>query len=182
MKRFISMMMLTCLLPLMAHAHGPSGQKVVKVFEVNAAPAKVWVLLKDFGAIGKWHPDVTNVKVIDKKNEETGDVLKHRIVNLKNGRGFEEDLRAIDDEMMKMDYKLVEGDNSTILVYGYRSVVTVEQGASDNQSKVTLTARFYNKSNSLEQYPGLGNKEANEEINALYNAAETGLQNYFKAK
>lgn len=179
MKRFLAVAILACLLPMLAHAHGPSGQKVVKEIEVKAAPDKVWALMKDFSSIGKWHPDVTSVTIENKKDEATGDMSKHRIVKLKNGRLFEEKLRKVDDEAMKLDYKMVEGDNSTILVYGYRTVLTVEPGPTTNESKITLTARFYNKSNSLEQLPGLGNKEANAEINALYDAAAKGLQKAF---
>lgn len=179
MKRFLSAMLLICTLPIIAHAHGPSGQKVVKEIIVKTTPEKAWALMKDFGSIAKWHPDVTDVKVENKKDEATGKEMTQRIVKLKNGRSFEEKLREVDDEAMKLDYKMVEGDNSTILVYGYRTVLTVKPGPVADESMITLTARFYNKSNSLEQLPGLGNKEANEEIHALYDAAEAGLKKAF---
>lgn len=58
-------------------------------------------------------------------------------------------------------------------------MLTVKPGEKADESLITLTARFYNKSNSLEQLPGLGNKEANAEINALYDAAAEGLQKAF---
>lgn len=180
MKRFISIIAMLSVMPFMAHAHGPSGQKVKKEVIVKAAPEAVWKVMKDFSSIGKWHPDVVEIKVEDKKDEASGNVLPHRVVKLKNGRGFEEKLREVNDELMKMDYKMVEGDNSTILVYGYRTVLKVDPGVSANESKVTITGRFYNKNNSLEQLPGLGNKEANAEINALYDAAAEGLQAHFK--
>lgn len=178
MKRFLSVVML-CLLPMLAHAHGPSGQKIIKEVTVKATPAKAWALMKDFSSIGKWHPDVTDIKVEKKKDEASGEMMEFRTVKLKNGRSFEEKLRGVDDEMMKLDYKMVEGDNSTILVYGYRTVLTVKPSEKAGESLITLTARFYNKSNSLEQLPGLGNKEANAEINALYDAAAEGLQKAF---
>jgi len=179
LKRFLSAVLFACLLPIMAHAHGPSGQKVIKEVTVKASPEKAWALMKDFGSIGKWHPDVTDVKVEEKKDEASGEMMQFRVVKLKNGRGFEEKLRDVNDEMMKLDYKMVEGDNSTILVYGYRTVLTVKPGATADESLITITARFYNKSNSLEQLPGLGNKEANAEINALYDAAAEGLMKAF---
>ena len=172
-------MLLICTLPIVANAHGPSGQKVVKEIVVKASPQKAWVLMKDFGSIAKWHPDVTEIEIKNIKDESTGEEVQHRIVKLKNGRSFEEKMREVDDEAMKLDYKMVEGDNSTILVYGYRTVLTVKPGPADDESTITLTARFYNKSNSLEQLPGLGNKEANDEINALYDAAALGLQKAF---
>lgn len=179
MKRFLSLLAVLCMMPLLAQAHGPSGQKVVKEVIVNASPDKVWAEMKDFSSIGKWHPDVTEITVEDKQDEASGTVLPHRVVKLKNGRGFEEKLRDVNDELMKLDYKMVEGDNSTILVYGYRTVLTVKPTDHADESLVTITARFYNKSNSLEQLPGLGNKEANAEINALYDAAAEGLQAHF---
>lgn len=180
MKRFLTMITMLCVLPLMANAHGPSGQKVKKEVVVKAAPEKVWAVMKDFSSIGKWHPDVVEITVEEKKDEASGNVLPFRVVKLKNDRGFEEKLRDVNDELMKLDYKMVEGENSTILVYGYRTVLTVKPAETDGESIVTITGRFYNKNNSLEQLPGLGNKEANAEINALYDAAAEGLQAYFK--
>ncbi len=179
MKRFLSVVLFACLLPIMAHAHGPSGQKIIKEVTVKASPEKAWALMKDFGSIGQWHPDVTDVKVEEKKDEASGEMMQFRVVKLKNGRGFEEKLREVHDDIMKLDYKMVEGDNSTILVYGYRTVLTVKPGSTAGESLITMTARFYNKSNSLEQLPGLGNKEANAEINALYDAAAEGLKKAF---
>jgi uncharacterized protein YndB with AHSA1/START domain len=178
MKKLLCLIAL-CVLPLTGFAHGPSGQKIQKEVVVKAAPEKVWALMKDFSSIGKWHPNVTEIKVEDKKDETTGKMLPHRVVKLKNGRSFEEKLREVHDDIMKLDYKMVEGENSTILVYGYRTVLTVAPGPTAAESKVTLTARFYNKSNSLEQLPGLGNKEARQEINDLYDAAAEGLKKAF---
>lgn len=180
MKRFLFVFAMLCVIPFMAHAHGPSGQKVKKEVVLNAAPEKVWEVMKDFGSIGKWHPDVTEITVEEKKDEASGNMMPFRVVKLKNGRGFEEKLREVNDEIMKLDYKQVEGENSTILVYGYRTVLTVKPAEEAGKSLVTITGRFYNKNNSLEQLPGLGNKEANAEINALYDAAAEGLQAYFK--
>jgi mxaD protein len=180
LKRILAILAVACIVPLSAQAHGPSGQKVIKEVVVHAAPAKVWTVMKDFASIGQWHPNVTDVKVEEKKDEASGTTMPFRVVKLKNGRSFEEKLREVDDENMKLDYKMVEGDNSTILVYGYRTVLYVKPGPTADEATVSLTARFYNKSNSLEQFPGLGNKEANEEINALYDAAGEGLQKFFK--
>lgn len=178
MKKLFCVMVLS-MLPLTGFAHGPSGQKVIKEVVVKSAPAKVWAVMKDFSSIAKWHPDVTDVKMEEKKDEASGEMMQYRTVKLKNGRSFEEKLREVHDDIMKLDYKMVEGDNSTILVYGYRTVLTVKPGEKADESLITLTARFYNKSNSLEQLPGLGNKEANAEINALYDAAAEGLQKAF---
>jgi len=175
MKRFL-LIFLCGLLPWLAHAHGPSGQKVSKEFEVKADPAKVWALLKDFGAIGKWHPDVTDVKTETKQDAESGKALLHRKVTLKNGTAFLEKLREANDAEMKLDYKMIDGADSTIAVSNYRTVAQVKPGKSGG-STVSLTARFYNKANTMEAPPGADNPAANKAINELYDAAAIGLKN-----
>lgn len=175
MKKLLAILALVGLMPLAALAHGPSGQKVEKKFDVKAEPAKVWALIKDFGAISKWHPDVTNVKLEDRKDEE-GKNLPHRLVTLKNGTTFLEKLREANDADMKMDYKMVDGKDSTIAVSNYRTVLQVKPAATAGQSTVTLTARFYNKANTMEAPEGADNPAANKAINALYDAAEVGLK------
>lgn len=174
MKRWLWILSFA-MMPLVAAAHGPSGQKVVKEFEVKAEPAKVWALLKDFGAIGKWHPDVTDVKTETKKDAESGKELLHRKVSLKNGTTFLEKLREANDAEMKLDYKMIDGPDSTIAVSNYRTVAQVKPGNAGG-SVVTLTARFYNKANTMEAPPGQDNPAANKAINELYDAAATGLK------
>lgn len=175
MKRLI-LLCIACLMPFSAYAHGPSGQKVVKEFTVKAEPAKVWAVVKDFGAIGKWHPDVLSVKLDEKKDAETGASLPHRFVTLKNGKTFLEKLREVNDEEMKLDYKMIDGAESTIAASNYRTVFQVKAGAAKGESTVTLTARFYNKANTMEAPPGEDNPAANKAINELYDAAATGLK------
>ncbi|HPH06842.1 MAG TPA: SRPBCC family protein [Methylotenera sp.] len=176
MKKFLAILAAVCLMPIAAFAHGPSGQKVVKEFEVKAEPAKAWALLKDFGAIGKWHPDVTNVKLENRKDDESGKEMPHRLVTLKNGTTFLEKLREANDTDMKLDYKLVDGKDSTIAVSNYRTVAQVKAGKSAGQSVVTLTARFYNAANTMEAPPGKDNVAANKAINELYDAAAVGFK------
>ena len=174
-KLLIGWLTALLLLPMAGHAHGPSGQKVVKEFEVKAEPAKVWALLKDFGAIGKWHPDVTDVKLETKADAESGKPLVHRKITLKNGTTVTEKLREANDAEMKLDYKMLDGADSTIAVSNYRTVAQVKAGKAGG-STVTLTARFYNKANTMEAPPGQDNPAANKAINELYDAAAVGLQ------
>lgn len=174
-KYLIGIASLLLVLPLLGHAHGPSGQKVAKEFEVKAPPAKVWAMLKDFGAISKWHPDVTNVKLETKADAESGKELLHRKVTLKNGTTFLEKLRETNDAEMKLDYKMIDGADSTIAVSNYRTVAQVKANANGG-STVTLTARFYNKANTMEAPPGADNPAANKAINELYDAAAIGLK------
>lgn len=174
-KYLIGVMSLLLTLPQIGHAHGPSGQKVVKEFEVKAAPAKVWALLKDFSAIKKWHPDVTDAKIETKADTESGKELLHRKITLKNGTTVYEKLRETNDADMKLDYKMIDGADSTIAVSNYRTVAQVKANANGG-STVTLTARFYNKANTMEAPAGQDNPAANKAINELYDAAAVGLK------
>jgi hypothetical protein len=176
MKKILAMLAVACLLPIAAQAHGPSGQKVMKEFTVKAEPAKVWATLKDFGGINKWHPDVTGVKLENRIDAESGKEMPYRLVTLKNGTMFLEKLREANDADMKLDYKMVDGKESTIAVSNYRTVAQVKAAPTAGQSIVTLTARFYNKANTMEAPAGADNPAANKAINELYDAAAVGLQ------
>ncbi|MDD2832895.1 MAG: SRPBCC family protein [Methylotenera sp.] len=176
MKKFLLMFTGLCILPMSVLAHGPSPQKVVKEIVIKAEPARVWALVKDFGAIGKWHPDVVSVKTDTRADAETGVELLHREVVLKNGNGFLEKLREVNDASMKVDYKMLESKESTIPVSNYRTVIQVKPGVTPQESILTITARFYNKANSMEAPPGSDNPAANKAINELYDAAMTALK------
>lgn len=172
----VSMLLMLFACSFSVYAHGPSGQKVVKEFKVNAPPGRVWALLKDFGAIHQWHPDVAEVKMEARADAETGAVLPHRWMKLKDGTTVLEKLREVNDAEMKLDYKMIDGAESSIAVSNYRTVAQVKQGATANESIVILTARFYNKANTMEAPPGADNPAANKAINALYDAAAVGMQ------
>lgn len=177
MKSFLILLAGLYFLPIGANAHGPSPQKIIKEVVIEAEPAKVWALVKDFAAIDKWHPDVVSVKSDRRQDAETGAELLHREVKLKNGNGFLEKLREVNDDAMKIDYKMLEGAQSTIPVSNYRTVIQVKEGATPQQSVVIITARFYNKANSMEAPPGQDNPTANKAINTLYDVAVIGLKN-----
>jgi hypothetical protein len=97
-------------------------------------------------------------------------------VTLKNGTTFLEKLREANDADMKLDYKLVDGKDSTIAVSNYRTVAQVKAGKAAGTSTVTLTARFYNKANTMEAPAGADNPAANKAINEFYDAAAIGLK------
>jgi mxaD protein len=179
MKKYLAMLIVACLLPVTALAHGPSGQKVVKEVIINAPIEQVWAVLKDFGAIKDWHPNVSSVKLEEKLDEASEKKLLHRAIEMKDGTTLVEKLREVDDVNLKLDYKMNDGPESTFLVSGYRTVMQLE-AEGEKGTKLTWTARFYNKANSLESPPGLGNKEANAAINAFYDAGAEGLQKHFK--
>ncbi|PPD55195.1 MAG: MxaD protein, partial [Methylotenera sp.] len=84
------------------------------------------------------------------------------------------------DANMKVDYKMLESKESTIPVSNYRTVMQVKAGATPQESILTITARFYNKANSMEAPPGLDNPTANKAINELYDAAMVSLKKFLE--
>lgn len=44
--------------PLIAQAHGPSRQMVVKEMQINAPAAKVWDAITDYCSVSAWNPEV----------------------------------------------------------------------------------------------------------------------------
>jgi mxaD protein len=176
MKSWMVFLAAAFMLPLTALAHGPSGQKVMKEVVIKAEPAKVWAVVKDFGGVHKWHPNVASTKLENRKDSDTGAELPHHLVILKDGGSILEKLRESNDADMKLDYKMVDGAESTIAVSNYRTVMQVKAGPSTGESTLTWTARFYNAANTMEAPPGKDNPAANAAINSYYDAGITGLK------
>lgn len=165
------------LMPSIALAHGPSPQKIVKEIVIKAEPAKVWAILKDFGAIAQWHPDVAGIKVAELKDNESDATLMHRAIQFKDGTNITEKLREAKDDELKLDYKMVDG---TVPVSNYRAVMQVKPGASAGESVLTWTGRFYNMANSMEAPPGKDNPTAVAAINKIYDAGLDGIKRYLE--
>ncbi len=165
------------LTPALAMAHGPSPQKIVKEVVIKAESAKVWAALTDFGAIAQWHGDVAEIKVEDRKDNESEAVLTHRTVTFKDGLYIVEKLREAKAEEFKLDYKMVEG---TVPVSNYRAVMQVKPGPGEGESTLTWTGRFYNMANSMEAPPGQDNPTAVAAINKIYDAGLAGLKRYLE--
>ncbi|MEQ1601104.1 MAG: SRPBCC family protein [Methylophilaceae bacterium] len=182
MKRIFTLAALVlpiAFMPVTVFAHGPSGQKQVKEIVIKAEPAKVWALVKDFGAIDKWHPSVTSVKTEQKKDDADGETYTFRTVTLKDGKTLYEKQRETIDEDMKLGYKMMDG---TFLVSNYTSVMKVSPGDVAGESKLSWTGRFYNKANTMEAPAGEDNVAANKAIEDLYNAGLEGIKKYLEVK
>ncbi|MGI9229421.1 MAG: SRPBCC family protein, partial [Gammaproteobacteria bacterium] len=52
--------LLLLLLPGLVSAHGPSRQRVIKEISIDAAPDKVWGLIRDFCSISTWNPAISD--------------------------------------------------------------------------------------------------------------------------
>lgn len=180
MQRIASLLAAAALamMPAMALAHGPSPQKVIKEIVIQVEPAKAWEVVRDFGAIAHWHPDVVDAR-LEERPADDGVAAPHRLLTLRSGNTVVEMLRKVQDDAMKLDYKMVEG---SLPVSGYRALMEVHPGANAGEARVIWTGRFYNKANALEAGPGEDNPAAVAAINALYDAGLAGLKRMLETR
>lgn len=153
-------------------AVAPSQQKVIKEVTIQAEPAKVWILVKDFGAIHQWHPAVASTQLEMRKDDSGADV-QHRLLTLKGGGTILEKLVGAPDADMKLEYRIVEG---VLPVSGYRSIIQVKAGATPSETVVTWTGRFYNKAYSVHAPAGEDNAAAIAAVEGVYDAGLAGLK------
>ena len=120
-----------------AHAHGPSRQKLTETVEINAPPAKVWGIIKDFGNPHGWMPMVAST------HAQGGNAPgATRELTLKNGGVIKEELKSYEEDKMAFAYKISENPDCKVLpVNNYSSNIEVE--ASGSASKVTWNGAYY---------------------------------------
>ncbi|MCX4190386.1 SRPBCC family protein [Methylophaga sp. OBS3] len=161
------------LLPALAFAHGASRIEVNESITINAEPAKVWAVVKDFDSLHKWHPAI-------EATEATGnDVGATRVLTLKDGSTITETLKKFDNENMSYMYQIeemskvgeIEYEGHTfevpaVPVSKYKSWVTVE--ADGAGTKVTWVGKFFRAYTGNHHEP----KELNDET---AKAAITGI-------
>lgn len=168
-----------CFLPaVVSAANAPSQQKVIREVVIQAETAKVWALVKDFGAIHQWHPAVVNTST-ETRADESGAVLLHRTLILKSGGTLLEKQTIHSDEEMKLEYRIVEG---VLPVSGYRSTMVVKAGPNTGETTVTWTGRFYNKANKVDAPVGEDNATAVKAIEEMYDAGLPNLKKVIEAK
>ncbi|MEQ1602688.1 MAG: SRPBCC family protein [Methylophilaceae bacterium] len=173
MKKFLALLAIS-LLPLTATAHGPSGLKVIETVTIKADTAKIWALVKDFGALEKWHPSVASTKLEQKKNEEGVDTT-YRLLTLKDGGTIYERLGNIDEADLKIKYYIETG---VLPVNDYYATIGVKAGPGAGETTVTWTARFYRKYKLNPPIPAGEDDES--AINAVTGVLKTGLANLKK--
>ena len=133
MKKLLSFIT-AILFSVSVFAHGPTPQKVQESVTVNVSIEKAWALVKDFGAIDKWHPAVKDIK-IEKRGEDT-----YRILTLDSGGKLKEKFRSIDDDLKKIKWEITKGK---VPFTDFNAYIIVKKGANANESIIQWTARFY---------------------------------------
>lgn len=158
------------LVPALVFAHGPSRQKVVEEIEINAAPDKVWGIIKEFCSIQDWHPGIKSCTA-DKGSE----IESVRTIELGNGEKIQEKLFKLDAENKKIQYamQLEKGrvvKDLPIATHG--ATITVSENGSG--SKVQWKGAFYRSFPGQQPPPELSDAACIEAVSKLY---KTGLEN-----
>lgn len=180
MKKFLYLIGAALIaLPLISSAHGPSRQQVKETITINASPEKVWAMVKDFGALDKWHPAVKSV-------EMKGDKTRILTLGSEGNPTITEELQSVNDEKMMLTYKIIDMSvvktitfNSkdtpyfTLPVATYKSWITVK--AVDGGSEVQWKSKFYRSFMDNPPVPeGQGDKDA---VNSIKGVITAGLEN-----
>jgi mxaD protein len=180
MKKFlhvIAAMMIA--VPMLATAHGPTRQMVEEKIIINAAPDKVWAIVKDFGGIDQWHPAVASTELKDEKT---------RVLTLasEGNPTITEELESANDEKMTLVYKITDMSvvktitfNSkdtpyfTLPVANYKSWLSVK--SVDAGTEVKWKGKFYRSFMDNPPVPeGQSDQDAIDTIQAVYTS---GLEN-----
>lgn len=137
MRTFIlSAALIAATLP--AHAHGPTPQKTKESITLNAPVAKVWAVIKGFGAIADWHPDLKKSEG-DGNNQSGG----KRTLTFQNGETLVEELDYYNDAEHEYSYRLKTENTKAFPTSSHTVEIKVVHGDAADTSVVTLKSRFY---------------------------------------
>ena len=150
-------------------AHGPSRQKLTETIEINAAPDKVWSIIKDFGN-ASWMPMVANTAA--QGGNAAGGT---RELTLKKGGVIKEELKTYEADKMSFSYKISENPDCAVLpVNNYSSNIEVE--ASGSGSKVTWNGAYYRCFLQNNPPPDQNEEAANKAVTAVYKESLANLK------
>jgi hypothetical protein len=103
---------------------------------VGGPVSEVWALLRDFGAIGDWHPALPPAEIQDGPADRVGSV---RVFPL--AAGHRETLTGLDDQQRRITFTFA--DNAAGLpVRGYVSTITARPVTVSDHTYVEWSSRF----------------------------------------
>jgi len=144
----------------LAEAHGPPRQKALETVLIDAPPARVWALIRDFSALKDWHPAIAESPA-DQGNTP-GSV---RTLKLRNGATLAETLDAWDDAKMRYTYRVKDG-LPALPVSNYASTISVsDQGG---RTLVEWRGGFYRGHPNNDPPPELNDEAAVAAVSGVY--------------
>ncbi len=158
---------------LVAHAHGPTPQKVEEMIEIAAPPEKVWGIIKDFGKLD-WNPAVSKI-------ESTGGNANNasRVITLKTGE-LQEGLDYYSEKELTYLYRLSKEKVDVFPVSSYTAQITVKP--ANGGSLVTWMARLYRADTGNEPAPDKNDAAAVKAMKAFLTEGLNGLKAKAEAK
>jgi len=142
----------------------PAGISVSMSTELDAAPADVWKVVGDFGALDKF---LEVVESLDLEGEGVGSV---RTLNLPEGAKVIETLHTWDAEAMSYSYSI---DESPMPIEGYTATLTVS-ALEDGGAKVDWSSEF--------KAIGASDADARKSVTGIYEMGFAGLKKLFPDK
>jgi len=169
MKRVV-LALLGLLLSCAAFAENRSLLVVSEIIQIKAEPAKVWNMLKPFDGLKNWHPLFSGSEIVSGRDGQLGAI---RLLTIKDGPSFTEELLAVNESAMAFTYSVIE---SPLPIDRYLSTMSVK---SDGQggSIVTWVGQFSRKN------PRATPPEAENDasvVGLITGAYQGGLQNLKK--
>lgn len=155
-------------LPLVAHGHGPTPQKIEETIVINAAPDAVWAVIGRFGDIDSWHPAVK--KSVASGDHEQADASE-RTLTLENDEVVGESIDQYEPGQHHMAYRLLEENLKALPVSFYSAALQLT--AKDGGTEVSWSARFYRGDTGNFPPDDLNDQAA---IDALTGFFKSGLQ------
>lgn len=169
-RAIFSLCLVFFLLPGLAHAHGPTRQKLTKKIEINAPAAKVWEIIKNFDDMS-WHPAVKKTT-----GEGGNEIDATRVLDLGDGATIDEKLYAYDADQMRYSYRITKVDVKVLPVNNYSSTIMVTDGG-DGKSTLTWKGAFYRGFMNNDPPEDLNEAAAIKAVTGVY---EAGLANVKK--
>ena len=159
-------------LPGMALAGKPGYMNVNESVEINATPAAVWTLVKDWNGLHKWHPAFSNAEIKSGANNKVGAVRTLTMAG--DGSKFDEELDGFSDKNRKYSYRIIS--DSPLPVVDYSSTILVKSGKTKGTSVLVWKGKFKRK---VADNPPAGQDDASVK-KAIIGAYQAGLQNVKK--
>jgi mxaD protein len=156
-------------LPGLAWAAKAGYLHVNESIEVNAPPAKVWSLVKNWNGLHKWHPAFSNTEIKSGTNNKVGAVRTLTLAD--GGATFDEELDGFSEKQRKYSYRIIS--DSPLPVADYSSSIQVKAGKTKGTSVLVWKGKFKRK---VVDNPPAGQDDAGAK-KAIIGAYQAGLRN-----
>jgi len=166
---------LGCVVPTLAFAHGPSRQKTTQTVEINVPAAKIWAVIGNFQNFD-WCDGV--VKTTGEGGNEPNNAT--RVYTLKSGAKVTQDLTRYEPKEMSYSYFTDKIDIKVLPVNDYSGTITVEPEGS-NKSKVVWEAAFYRGYMNNDPPPNLNDAASLKAVNVFLRARLDALKTKMEA-